>query len=68
MIIFFRYFNNACKFGFALGFIIFFLNLCIFIAFIYGRTLVGKEINTNKGRDFTGGDVMLSLMVATRKK
>ena len=50
--------NNACKFGFALGFIIFFLNLCIFIAFIYGRTLVGKEINTNKGRDFTGGDVM----------
>ena len=49
---------NACKLGFAVGFIIFFLNLCIFIAFIYGRTLVGKDYNSNKGRDFTGGDVI----------
>ena len=49
---------NTCKLGFSVGFIIFFLNLCIFIAFIYGRTLIGKEINTNKGRDFRGGDVV----------
>ena len=49
---------NSCKLGFAVGFIIFFLNLCIFIAFIYGRTLIGKDYNSNKGRDFTGGDVI----------
>ena len=49
---------NACKLGFSIGFIIFFLNLCIFIAFIYGRTLIKKEYNSNKGRDFTGGDVI----------
>ena len=44
--------------GFSIGFIIFFLNLCIFIAFIYGRTLIRKDYNSNKGRDFTGGDVI----------
>ena len=49
---------NTCKLGFSIGFIIFFLNLCIFIAFIYGRTLIKKDYNTNKGRDFTGGDVI----------
>ena len=49
---------NSAKLGFAVGFIIFFLNLCIFIAFIYGRTLIGKDYNSNKGRDFTGGDVI----------
>jgi ATP-binding cassette subfamily B (MDR/TAP) protein 1 len=49
---------NTCKLGFSVGFIIFFLNLCIFIAFIYGRTLIKKDYNSNKGRDFTGGDVM----------
>ena len=51
---------NTCKLGFAVGFIIFFLNLCIFIAFIYGRTLIQKDFNSNKGRDFTGGDVISS--------
>ena len=50
--------TNSCKLGFAVGFIIFFLNLCIFIAFIYGRTLIKKDYNSNKGRDFTGGDVI----------
>ena len=49
---------NSCKFGFAMGFIIFFINLCIFIAFIYGRTLIGKDYNSTKGRDFTAGDVV----------
>ena len=49
---------NTCKLGFSIGFIIFFLNLCIFIAFIYGRTLIKKDYNSNKGRDFTGGDVI----------
>ena len=49
---------NTCKLGISVGFIIFFLNLCIFIAFIYGRTLIKKDYNSNKGRDFTGGDVI----------
>ena len=49
---------NTCKLGFSVGFIIFFLNLCIFLAFIYGRTLIKKDYNSNKGRDFTGGDVI----------
>ena len=49
---------NSIKLGFAIGFIIFFLNLCIFIAFIYGRTLIGKDFNSNKGRDFRSGDVI----------
>ena len=49
---------NSCRLAFVVGFLIFFLNLCIFIAFMYGRTLIGKDYNTNKGRDFTGGDVI----------
>ena len=49
---------NTFKLGVSVGFIIFFLNLCIFIAFIYGRTLIKKDFNSNKGRDFTGGDVI----------
>ena len=49
---------NACKLGFSVGFIIFFLNICIFLAFIYGRTLIGKDYNSNKGRDFQSGDVI----------
>jgi ABC-type multidrug transport system fused ATPase/permease subunit len=48
---------NSCKLGFALGIVIFFLNLTIFIGFLYGRTLIGKDFNSNRGRDFTGGDV-----------
>ena len=50
--------RNSRRLGFCVGFIIFFLNLCIFIAFIYGRTLIKKDYNSNKGRDFTGGDVI----------
>ena len=49
---------NACKLGFSIGFVIFFLNLCIFIGFIYGRTLINKDINSNRGRDFRSGDVV----------
>ena len=35
-----------------------FLNISFFIAIIYGRTLVKKDYNSNKGKDFTGGDVI----------
>ena len=48
---------NSYKLGFFNGFIIFFLYLCLFICFIYGRTLIGKDHNPIKGRDLTGGDV-----------
>ena len=41
-----------------IGVLIFLLNCSFVIAISYGRTLIGKDINTNKGRDFTGADVM----------
>ena len=41
-----------------IGTLIFLLNLSFVIAILYGRTLIGKDINSNKGRDFTGADVM----------
>ena len=49
---------NACKIGCSIGFALVFLYLCIFVGFIYGRTLIRKDYNSNKGRDFTGGDVI----------
>ena len=41
-----------------IGFLILFLNCSFVIAIVYGRALVGKNINSNKGRDFTGADAM----------
>ena len=49
---------NSCRVAFIIGFVIFFLNLSLFIACAYGRTLIGKDYNSNKGRDFKGGDVI----------
>ena len=49
---------TVCKLGFAIGSLVFFLNCTMFIAIIYGRTLIAVDYNSNKGRDFTGGDVM----------
>ena len=49
---------NSCRVDFIIGFVIFFLNLSLFIACAYGRTLIGKDYNSNKGRDFKGGDVI----------
>ena len=46
------------KLGLAIGLLSFFLNCTITIAISYGRTLVRKDFNSNKGRDFTGGDVL----------
>jgi hypothetical protein len=34
------------------------LNYPFVIAICYGRTIIGKDINSNKGRDFTGTDVI----------
>ena len=50
--------GTVFRLGLCIGFLIFFLNASFVIAILYGRTLIGKDINTNKGRDFTGGDVM----------
>ena len=47
------------KLGFCIGFLIFFLNCTMFISLLYGRTLIQKEKNSNKGRNFTGGDVIV---------
>ena len=46
------------KLGISIGLLIFFLNSSITIAMAYGRTLIKKDFNNNKGRDFTGGDVI----------
>ena len=35
-------------------------NLVIFVAFIYGRTLIKKDLNWLRGRDISGGDIVLS--------
>ena len=40
------------------GALLFFLNLSFVIAVLYGRTLIGKDYNHNKGKDFTGGNVV----------
>ncbi len=45
-----------------IGILICFLNASFCLAILYGRTLVGKDYNTNKGRNFTGADVMTAAM------
>ena len=42
----------------AIGLLIFFLNATQTISLSYGRTLIRKDINANKGQDFTGADVI----------
>ena len=50
--------GTVFRLALSIGILIFFLNCSFVIAICYGRTLIGKDINTNKGRDFTGADVM----------
>ena len=50
--------GTVFRLALCIGFLIFFLNCSFVIAICYGRTLIGKDINSNKGRDFTGADVM----------
>ena len=50
--------GTVYRLAICIGCLIFFLHCAFVIAIVYGRTLVGKDINTNKGRDFTGADVM----------
>ena len=50
--------GTVFRLALCIGFLIFFLNASFVIAVLYGRTMIGKDYNSNKGRDFTGGDVM----------
>ena len=50
--------TTVFKLGISIGLLVFFLNSSMTLAMAYGRTLIKKDINNNKGRDFTGGDVI----------
>ena len=50
--------NNITRFLAAL--LTFCNNLTIFIGYTYGRTLIKKDYNSFRGRDLTGGDVLLT--------
>ena len=49
--------NNTLKLGIFNGIIVFCLYLLLFVCFIIGRTLIGKDYNRLKGRELSGGDV-----------
>ena len=51
---------NAFKLWLINGIIVFLLFLDLFLCFIYGRTLIKKDYNAPKGRDFSGPDVFAS--------
>ena len=48
---------NTLKLGIFNGIIVFCLYLLLFVCFIFGRTLIGIELNRIRGRDLSGGDV-----------
>ena len=50
--------GTVSRLAICIGTLIFLLNSSFSLAIIYGRTLIGKKINTNKGRDFSGPDIM----------
>ena len=54
--------GTVFRLGLCIGILIFFMNLAFVIAILYGRTLVGKDYNDNKGKDYTAGDVMGAAM------
>ena len=54
--------GTVFRLGACIGCLIFFLNLSFVIALGYGRTLIGKSYNQNKGKDYTAGDVMSSAL------
>ena len=45
------------RMGICIGILLFLLNSSVSIAIFYGRALIGKKMNYNKGRDFRGPDV-----------
>ena len=51
--------KNIKKLVYYNSFIIFLLNCIIFISFLYGRTLIEKELNKYKGRSLKVGDIII---------
>ena len=51
-------FKNIYMLGAYIGIMLFLLYCSIFISLFYGRTLIEKEYNSNKKRNFNGGDVI----------
>ena len=54
--------GTVFRLGLCIGILIFFMNLAFVIAIMYGRTLIWKDYNDNKGKDYTAGDVMGAAM------
>ena len=54
--------GTVFRLGLCIGILIFFMNLAFVIAIMYGRTLIWKDYNDNKGKDYTAGDVMCAAM------
>ena len=50
--------DTVFKLGLSIGLLIFFFNSMMIISLSYGRTLIKKDFNNNKGRDFSGADVI----------
>ena len=50
--------GTVFRLAICVGILITLLNSSFVLAIIYGRTLVGKKLNKNKGRDFSGPDVI----------
>ena len=51
---------NSCRMAIANAFIVFLISFSMVICFLYGRTLIGKDLNRIKGRDINGGDVFVT--------
>ena len=54
--------GTVLRLSLCIGCLIFFLNLSFVIAILYGRTLIRRDYNENKGMDYTAGDVMCSAL------
>ena len=54
--------GTVFRLGLCIGILIFFMNFAFVIAIMYGRTLIWKDYNDNKGKDYTAGDVMGAAM------
>ena len=54
--------GTVFRLGICIGCLIFLMNLAFVIAIMYGRTLIGRDYNEKKGKDYTAGDVMCSAM------
>src|SRR5574344_4736 len=51
--------EKSIKLGGSIGCVLFFLNFTFVVAILYAKKLIAdKEWNSNKGREFTSGDVL----------